>query len=207
MPTATELQEQHLQTLIGQAERTFEKHALVTRDERSFFIAANAAVKTPCPTSIFCDYRDQIYVSGASPTVVFGDFGDFSHSTDVSACLRWIGRHTDITHYVAQKAGIGLSDEYQLTTTFDGAIAAAEIQEHLVEGQRLGELGKEEQQVLATAKLAAASGDVDQVGLERYLFENLDPSAIEGVVFGQVVAPRVVYAWAAVKRLCDLLEL
>lgn len=118
-----------------------------------------------------------LYVGGDIDHMIFAQYTD---SPDPERKLRWIGEHTDIGYYVAQKAMIGMGSDTRVWMYEPGAT---------IEAYR------------------EALEDPDREEVIRALYESgaFHPHDIDTQV-GKVPSPRLVYAWQAVKKVVELLD-
>jgi len=194
MTTARE----YLEHLKQEAIQAFEGHVLRASEERHWSIGR------PGTGVYFAEVfagAAHLYVGGDIDTVAFGYYLD---GGDPLAMLRWIGCTDDVGWYIKQKAGIGLSDSGRLTEGYDDEVARSELgmllREDLEDPDAPG-AGKRIRMLQE-----AMDYTHDEVELRGFLYEETDDPELASDI-GQVCSPRVVYAWAAVRRLCELLEL
>lgn len=155
----------------------------------------------------------RLYVGGDIDDCVFAYYGD--HPDHLSK-LRWMGRCNDVGYYVRQKATVGLTDGGKLVDEFDARVATEDLDFHMqgmlediqarattAEDSGEGE-ARDIQDIFAQAKLFLE----DPHDMRAYLYRELkDNDAWEWLgTIGNIVSYRVVYAWAAVRRLCELLD-
>lgn len=168
----------------------------------------------PYWTEIVCLQGGMIYVGGDINPVVFA-YGPRSFEGRV----RWMGsRKSGADSYLLEKAVIGTGRE--TVYTYSPQQAAEDIQwlirdqkaERETERQVLGEGEAEDKQLrrrVELLELALEEVD-DRHGMMETLMESPDDSGLYDVVIesdiGEVPAARVFYAWAALRRLCHLLD-
>lgn len=213
MPTARELSKAKFERVSADARRAFERHELINSGDRWWFIARRYAddsawkgkIDGAFSASIFCGFHGEIVVTGDISVIEFSCYGD---SPDVRDRLRWIGRCRDVSYYVAQKARIGMGDDGKLTTDYDCEIAARELREHvesLLEGGN--ELSDAERAAFAHASEQVAYDESSPDTIVGELFASVGYDLVDGVSnLGRVVSSRVIYAYAAVARLCEILD-
>jgi hypothetical protein len=194
------------------AVEAFAEHQLVERDdERGRWMIArryeDGKLDGHYLTEVISLFGGRLFVGGDISDCTFGYYSSSLVGKDLHlAKLRWLGTHTDVSYYVAQKASIGMSDAGKLTEEYNSEVAEAQLKEH-AEYLRENDGDADEIGVLEAA--------VDRDGWDRctgtreelweYLMSNRQyPPDLPD--FGMVTAPRVIYAWAAMRRLCELLE-
>lgn len=151
----------------------------------------------------------RIYVGGDIDDCVFAYYGDHP---DHRSKLRWMGRCADVAYYVRQKASIGLSDGGKLVDEFDAQVAEDDLDFHMNEMiASLDPTQVEEgdaQDIKEVFERAKELVHDDPHELRTYLYNELhDSDAWEWLgELGNIVSNRVIYAWAALRRLCELLD-
>jgi len=156
----------------------------------------------------------RIYVGGDIDDCVFAYYGD--HPDHLSK-LRWMGCCKDVDYYVKQKAQMGLTDNGKLVNEFDAQVAEHDLDYYLAEElKRIQEnAGDDEdsgegeaQRMRDVFERAKELLHDDPHELRTYLYHELhDGDAWEWLgELGTIVSHRVVYAWAALRRLCELLD-
>lgn len=151
----------------------------------------------------------RIYVGGDIDDCVFAYYGDHP---DHRSKLRWMGRCNDVGYYVRQKASIGLSDGGKLVDEFDAQVAEDDLDFHMNEMiASLDPTQVEEgdaQDIKEVFERAKELVHDDPHELRTYLYNELhDSDAWEWLgELGNIVSHRVIYAWAALRRLCELLD-
>jgi len=155
----------------------------------------------------------RLYVGGDIDDCVFAYYSD--HLDHLSK-LRWMGRCNDVGYYVRQKASVGLTDGGKLVDEFDERVAQEDLDfqmrgmlEDLQATAGDAEDGGEGEARRIKDLFDEAKGRMsDPYMMRQRLYEDLDdPDAWEWLgSVGNIVSYRVVYAWAAVRRLCELLD-
>lgn len=209
---AYEYARERVKYLKEQATEAFKHHELISSTERSWFIAKRypdtGNLNSVHAADIFVGHFGEIHVGGDLDAVVFGRYSD---SSDVRGCLAWMGRHNDLSYYVAQKAAIGMTDQRVLTWKRDREAAELELKD-LTNSFRneWAEDGRKPNEKILDV-IHAAEHTLEWESVERAewdLVSELQFDVLEGILpLGQVLAPRVVYGWAAIRKLCDLLEI
>ena len=199
----TELQK-HLDHLKKMAITAFEKHVLVEQHVSDiggnrWFIARphkdGNGYDGIYATEVIALRNGRLFVGGDIDDCVFA-YGD----KDPLERLRWIGCCEDLDYYVKQKATIGLGDGGKLTEEYVPSVARSQLEEVLRDAEK--ENTKEEY----LEYLREAKDHVDEHDdLMQFVHEHL--SEYELYYLGGCCSARVVFAWAAVRRLCELLGL
>jgi len=199
----TELQK-HLDALKKQAITAFEKHVVadpyvgVQGSDRWFIARSNKdgnGYDGTYATEIIALRNGRLFVGGDIDDCVFA-YGD----KEPLQRLRWIGCCEDLGYYVKQKATIGLGDGFKLTEEYVPSVALSQLDELIEEAVK--ENTKEEY----LEYLREAKDHVDEHDdLMQFVHEHL--SEYELYYLGGCCSARVVFAWAAVRRLCELLGL
>jgi hypothetical protein len=186
----------------------FEDHKLILRDDergrwRIAMTYEDGSVQGQYATEIVSLWNGRLFVGGDIDDCVFGYYGD-KRGTEADghrAKVRWIGRCNDITYYVEQKATIGLTDSGKLTKAWDEEVAEYDLRELLADEEQ--EWTEKEKEALEEAIDRMGDGEFHVMDI---LYNGLqDPFDLLGSL-GQVTTPRVIYAWAACRRLCELLD-
>lgn len=150
----------------------------------------------------------RLYVGGDIDDCVFAYYGDHP---DHRSKLRWMGRCNDVGYYVRQKASMGLTDGGKLVDDFDERVAQEDLDfqmSELLASLDPGQVEDGDAEYIKDLFDAAKGRMIDPHTMRQRLYEGLDcPDAWEWVgSVGNIVSYRVVYAWAAVRRLCELLD-
>ena len=192
--------------LVEAARRAYEKHEIRDRGDRWWHIArrypdGDRSFDSSYVTDIFCGRLGEVYVGGDISSMVFA----YNNANPISR-LHWIGDCNDLEYYVAQKASIGMGRDLQNAVwDYDSELAATQLHEHY---QQLLDAGRS-----ATPPAMKDLKDILlELGLELpqeravELTHELDWTIMEGLgPLGEVVSTRLVYAWAAIRRLCEVL--
>lgn len=198
--TSRELRDARTQSIIKQAREAFKNHEIVEEGDRWWFLAerVNGKALSTYATSVFCDHFGCIYVGGDIDTVVYGYYSDYS---DPKKRLKWIGQCEDLEYYVNQKAALGLGNR-ALTTSFDSNIAIAEIKEYTNEV----DLNPDNKEALIDIIQLIRDGNSPEY-IYSYMQDHIDYELLEELTqLGAVISSRVIYAWVALGKLCELLE-
>jgi hypothetical protein len=150
----------------------------------------------------------RLYVGGDFDDCVFAYYGDKS---DHRSKLEWMGKCNDVAYYVRQKASMGLSDGGKLVDEFDDRVATEDLDYHrdeLIAALDSSEVEEGDAQDIKEVFERAKELMSEPHEMCVYLYEELhDSDAWEWLgTIGNIVSYRVVYAWAAVRRLCELLD-
>lgn len=197
-----------------QAIAAFKDHELVDNREDRWRICkreSDGHLTNVHAAEIVSLWGGRLFVGGDIDDCTFAYYGDHS---DHRSKLCWMGRCNDVGYYVRQKASMGLTDGGKLVDEYDEKIAASDLEECLKDA-------------LADVKTSAATDEECQDNVLRIqgIFEEAkhrldDPESLRCNLYdvfsgedcewictiGMVVSYRVVYAWAAVRRLCELLD-
>jgi len=193
----------------------FKNHELIDNREDRWRIARrypDGKIDCVHAAEIVSLWGGRIYVGGDIDDCVFAYYSD--KTNDHIAKLRWMGCHTDVAYYVRQKASLGLTDGGKLVDAYDSQVADDDLAYHLE--QELERI--EEKRELNTVQCEKEKEEVrdlferaktlsyDQHEMMEVLRE-LDGDAWEWIGnVGVTVSNRVIYAWAALRRLCELLD-
>lgn len=145
----------------------------------------------------------RLYVGGDIDDCVFAYYGD--HPDHLSK-LRWMGCCKDVDYYVKQKASIGLTDGGKLVDDYDARVASEYLQAQ--RDMMLNDCEESEKEHIRFVFERADELINEPEEMRQHLYENLnDSDAWEWLGdLGTIVSYRVVYAWAALRRLCELLD-
>lgn len=192
-----------------QAIQAFEKHHVFEGDRNlgRWFVAK--PYKGTCEPEgnmafeVVCLRNGRIFVGGDIDDVTFG-----YHSCHPEATLEqrhlnrvaWMGK-CESMGYVQEKAQIGMTDNGRLTEAFNSEKAIEEIQ------WQLDELDEEDEHLRDSweeAKEMVEYGCHHQE-LAQHIYDTTDDAELCSI--GMTIAPRVIYGWAALRRLSKLLGL
>lgn len=155
----------------------------------------------------------RLFVGGDIDDCVFAYHSYNDKVNHHRAKLEWIGKCQDVGYYVRQKATMGLTDGGKLVDCFDQQIAEYDLNECLKD--TLEEMQEYDTSDARSNEILRIRGIFDEAKhylddpemLRRHLYEAFSDGDCEWVsTVGMVVSYRVVYAWAAVRRLCELLD-
>lgn len=198
----------HDEQTIKAAIQAFRRHHLIdgSYDNGRWFIARkydDGTIDGTYATEIISLRGGRLFVGGDIDDCVFAYYSGPKDSPYFHEHkLSWIGRCQDVSYYVAQKARIGLTDNGKLTAEWNSDVAQYELQQMLNDKDL--ELSKDEREGLEEAMHACDDGEERVIA---HLFEVLqDPSSMISDDLGTVTAPRVIYAWAACRKLCQILN-
>lgn len=213
-----------LEELRAEAAEAFAEHVLYENDP----VAGRWAIRRPGTgiyfAEMFAGRNGALYVGGDIDACIFS-FGPALGGGPIDAghleLLRWIGECEDLGYYVRQKAGIGLNDRGLLVDSFDAGAALHDLEDlrqRFFEDygvESLDELraeGTPEEAERLERKLAAVNEAADRVQQEddrQAVCQILYDAGIEPEDFsclGMTISTRVVYAWAACRRTCELIR-
>lgn len=201
----------------------FKNHELVDNREDRWRIAKrypDGKIDCVHAAEIVSLWGGRIYVGGDIDDCVFAYYsssgkGETPREQHI-AKLRWMGCHTDVSYYVRQKASLGLTDGGKLVDEFDVQTAENDLdyrlQQELERVQENAATDEEreddEKRVRSIFEHAKELVHDDPHVLRTYLYNELhDGDAWEWLAeLGMIVSHRVIYAWAALRRLCELLD-
>jgi hypothetical protein len=193
------------QTLISQAIEAFKDHELILNTQDRWRIASRNSNGSICgfyAAEIISLWGGRLYVGGDIDDCIFAYFSTNNPENFHLDKLRWIGKHNDVDYYVKQKASIGLTAT-ELTETWDVDTAVKELDLIIEKLQKDPEERVQVDDIISVKNTARGWGRHEALEeIQEFNLENLIP-----INFGMVTSPRVIFAWAAVRRLCELLEL
>lgn len=197
------LRSQHLELNRRQAAKAFENHRITKVSDRRWLIQERHPDGKPdwtCAAEIIALEGGGIFVGGDIDHVVFA-WGP----SDPVARLRWMGECNDLAYYVRQKARIG-SRNQDCIDVWDEEIAHEELRAYVEELR--AEDGFSTESVDDDYLESALSADTREHFLDsasKAFPDWLDSWEVLGDM-GMVLCPSVIYAHAALARLCVLLR-
>jgi len=200
----------HLEITKKRAMKDFENHQIILDDKENgrWRIAKkteDGGVEGFYATEIISLWGGRLFAGGDIDDCVFAYFSAAKNLSDVDfhlAKLAWIGQCTDVGYYVAQKAAIGLSDSRKLTEEWDPDIAIEQLREMSEDEDNPK---KANEVILEAIEFCQNIGDEHL--LMNLLYETLGCENYTDIIpesLGKVTSTRVIYAWAACRRLCQL---
>ena len=203
-PRARKLRQAIHQQQREQAVEAFATHLLCKAGDRWWFLRRTRS--TAYAASVFADFHSSLVVSGDIDTCAFA-YGP----EDLHKRLAWIGKTDDVEYYVHQKAAIGMTDgPGGRAFSFDPDVAKAQLldlaDEFVQNGYADGDPGPVALREIAN-NLVEQYSSTDLIAAAIY--EQSDQYLMEALPgnLGATVSSRVFYAWAAVRRLCELLKI
>ena len=210
---------EHVEGTTRLAIEAFKSHAIVFEDRITgrWRIMRHREDGTRCgmhATEIISLMNGRLFVGGDIDDCVFGYWGAPEGIPEQEYHIRkvaWIGQHTEPDAYVSEKAAIGLTDGRRLTEIWDGDIAAEELEGVIKEFFEGGEdsvtksVNDHYRSIIREAIQMAKDGDGPHM-VRQHLYDDMGdnyetiPSGL-----GMVTSPRVIYAWAACRKLCELI--
>lgn len=196
----SDLRERHLDRHAGQAAKAFSRHVITKRgdDHRRWLLQRLYPDGKPDWT-----FAAEVIVLEGGGLFVGGDIDHVVFSwgpPDPVARLRWMGECRDLDYYVRQKARIGTRDR-QCVDVWESSVACEELKQHVAD---YDDALKDEE-----ALQDALRADTQQDFLDS-AYKALGGDACDAwdVVhdMGEVLAAPVIYAHAALARLCALLR-
>ena len=191
----------YCQALMIQADKDFSDHILVEREDDkltslkwwSIMYLTKEGTLHPFYAADIIALRDRrIFVGGDIDDCIFG-YGP----TDTYARLRWVAFSN--LDYITEKARMGMTDNGKLTTIWKPEVAAYELQQQLKE-----ETDHKNKAILEEA-IERCLDNADEYEIARFLYDDHDWD-IE-LMPSKVPSSRVIYAQAAVRKLCQLLKI
>lgn len=192
-----------------QAIKSFQRHQLI-RDDREtgrWLIARkydDGSLDGTYAAEVISLWGGRLFVGGDIDDCTFAYYsgGQKQGSPEWHlAKLRWMGCCDDLGYYVAQKAVIGIGDR-PLVQGWAAEVAEDELREYLAEPDWSEQNRAALQEALSDIAHGATQDEVYQT-----LHDNMSDGGIDVIgSLGIVTSPRVVYAWAAMRRLCELID-
>lgn len=194
---AKQSSQQHLDKLIADCKKAFEKHVITKQEDRRWLIQRLYEDGKPNWTyaaEIIALEGGGLYVGGDIYHIVFA-YGP----KEPLARLQWIGLCDDVDYYVAQKARIGMGSE-ELVTEWDSDVARFEVKERI-------QHDPDDYKILDQSAYEIALESSEREEFLNYISKAFGPDCWEWAGgTGMVVTGRVVCAWAAVRKLCELIK-
>lgn len=198
------LRAQHLERNRQQAAQVFANHCITKASDRRWLIQKRYPDGKPDWTfaaEIIALEGAAIYVGGDIDHVVF------AHGpSDPISRLRWMGECNDLAYYVRQKARIGSPRHHDCIDVWDEEIAHEELRAYVAE---LRAEDDEPPHGIDEERLAAALSAESREHFLDYATQAFPgwPDSWESIGdMGMVLCPSVIYAHAALARLCVLLR-
>jgi hypothetical protein len=203
----SDLAKQHTERHRDQASRAFAKHAITKQSEGRWLLQSRyddgVIDWTMTAEVIVLAGTGQLYVGGDIDHVVF------AHGpADPIARVRWMGECKDLGYYVRQKARIGQARNQHVIDVWKEEIAHQELREYLASVEE-DEPGFAESGSFDRDYFEMALGQDDRREFQDYAAKAFkgDRDIWESVgSMGEVLSPHVIYAHAALARLCVLLR-
>jgi hypothetical protein len=185
--------------LKARAIKAFDDHEIRDRTSRGYLVQQrrkDGGWTFDMAAEVFVGFMNYIYVGGDIDGLIFGH-----GPNDPRERIAWIGGCNDVSYYIHQKASIGTRSAKTVATIWDPAIAAACVRDRLHE-ETDDELREAVEEVL--------SHELESFDMMYNDLSNAIPAQYHSFLddfwdVGYVVAPRVYYCWAAVRRLHLLL--
>lgn len=192
--SAKEAREKFISTYTEYAKIVLKDHKIISKSNGRWY------VKNPKNNAYWFEVisleNGPLYIGGGISHVIFSYYVDLE---DHERKLRWIGHHDEVSYYVAQQASIGMTG-CNITYDVDTTVAIAEL-EDLIEACREGD----EQNLEAYREALRLLNKYNLHYAKEHLYEELENSS-EILPLGEVVSPRIIFAWQAAKKLCQLLD-
>ncbi len=202
----SDLRTQHLDRHRQQAAKAFAGHQITKRSDGRWLLQQSHPDGAPDWTmaaEVICLEANSIYVGGDIDGAVFA-YGP----RDFIQRIRWMGECNDLGYYVAQKARIGSPRHQSSVTEWNQDIAAQELQAWLADLKKEDPLVDQDDRFDSCQWERALSAD------HEHEFVSAAYDAFHGDFdigealcgMGKVLSPAVIYAHAALARLCLLLR-
>lgn len=209
---------ERLHRIVNSAISTFKGHELIYRnDELGLWTIAkryedgNKSIRSEYYTEIYAGSWGHITVGGDIDYCVFGYYSDKRHkgAGHKHAMLKWLGCSTSFG-YIREKACIGLSCSgmKDLSTTNDEDVALEKIDYEIKTLKDEIDADPDSRfydaQIEAWREARALVTGEDLTRAEIHVCDNVQ-DGWEFLPLGEVTSSRVIYAWAAMRRACELL--
>lgn len=223
----TDLRQKKNEDLVAQAKAAFASHEIVARGFRPLFAAKDAErpltddqpglgwwllrKRSPdghYPSEYWCEitegYGGHLHVGGDITSVVFAHYP--THPDQLPGTMvRWMGRKPFPSSYVCEKARIGSSYD-GVAWAYDHNVAVADFEAWLRERHEDDpDRAPLDPDTIRSAKRGLADGDPPHIAMEHMPTAIAIDSEIWGT-WGRVLSPSVVFAWAALNRLAQILD-
>ncbi len=193
------------QRLTEQARRQFATHQISKRSAGRWLLQRryndNTGWDWTMAAEVISLVGGALFVGGDIFHVIFGWYSD---SADHGRKLRWMGKCDDIEYYVHQKAVIGTGRE--LVDVYDENAARDYVDDWSKQERKDGNIKLADK----LQRLLEPYGGIDWEnghGIVQELADELGWDEMsERYGIGQVMADRVYYAHAALRRLCEILD-
>jgi len=182
---------------VDQAVESFSKHGIIARGDRWWMIGDGKS--SVFQTTVFANPRGEITVQGDTDLCSFA-FGP----KNARGAVNWIGRQR-FDGYVCEKASIGTTC-HEMVWKFDSDALRESIEYWISEYESDAAEGEASPSRLAA--LNRALEDIDREEPLTILNELIDENVIEweDMHSAEIPTTRVIYAWAAIQRLNELLN-
>lgn len=190
-----DLKREHMERHQARAQTTFAKHVVTKSSDLRWLLQrvnddGRATWTWSCEVVVL--EGGSIFVGGDIDHVIFS-----SGPADAIERLRWMGECDDLGYYVAQKARIGSGSD--LVDAWDDDIAREELDSFL---KRSGMEESDRDRMLDEMPTENRHEFLDWAW-RNFSYEQMSEAVGDA---GEVLAPRVIYAHAALARLCALLR-
>lgn len=212
-------EKERLERLEADATRAFSRHQIVAHGVRNgrpsdsepetglgwWVIRRAYADGTPDSafwTEIIEGHGGYLYINGDIDAAVFGRFYPTPHAP--GQMVRWMCRRSANDLYFAEKMHIGMSAE--LEREYDSEFAVMDFDEWLRERSDDGDFSLSnafDRDDAESMRRGILDGESMGSLLDTYGF-SVEPETWSR--WGMVVSTRAVFAWAALRRLCELLD-
>jgi hypothetical protein len=201
----TTRQQEHDRSIADSIE-SFKDHGIVKRSEGRWLLMkrrADGTLDGIMATEVVCLEGGKLYVGGDTFPVIF------AYCTDPPIeRVRWLGSHNDL-RYVAEKASIGFGSQ-ELVRTYDPDIAIHDLNELAKEFAERDDCPPDHPMLVGLRELHARAhdGHAELFGALRELGSDTDCYGFveDRYYLGMTVSTRVYCAWAALRRLWELLK-
>lgn len=194
---------------MASVKKEFERHGITKRSEGRWLLQRlypdTDRADWTMAAEVVCLEGGRLYVGGDIFPVIFAYCSDPGE-----ARVRWMGAHSDITHYVAEKAQIGLSDNGALVKEYNPDVAKSDLDDLARNFDECYEVPPDHPMLVAIMDSKSYVDD-GRDHLLRHLRDAADENGVSDFMedrysFGMVISSRVYCAWGALSRLVQLLD-
>lgn len=207
------MRDKYNKTMTKRAIKAFENHELITSNGDRWLIAKTyngGVIQGQYATEIISLHNCRLFVGGDIEDVIFG-YHSGKHLSKVS----WVGNHKCVDSYIVEKASIGMRDGGTLTLEYDEDAAKDDLKRILQDFEEelsSSDLQPEIHETYLSDKYIltkALENTHNKTRMKQYLYDDLEVTDITEELqnIGKVYASRLFYAWAACRKLCELLNI
>ena len=207
-------QEERAAKLHEQAKAEYAQHQIRKRSEGRWLLQkphVEGGWRSEFFTEVISLAGGALYVGGDIGHVIFAYYGD--KPANHEAKMRWMGEHSDFGYYVHQKACIGTGSE--AINTYEAEAGRQQLldwrQDYLQqladEREAFGEDDDDEREPVLDTIAGLLDWQPDDPSVVMHTLYDECPNFMQDrYEFGTVIAPRLFFAHAALRRLCALLD-